>query len=81
MPRAAASSPRALGDLEERVSRRSCDRGMMANKDAGGFLANFAGLTRHIIAVEIPAATMRCRRTGWRTPRGRSACAWILRQA
>jgi dihydrofolate synthase/folylpolyglutamate synthase len=28
--------------------------GMMASKDAGGFLANFAGLTRHIIAVEIP---------------------------
>ena len=28
--------------------------GMMANKDAGGFLANFAGLTRHIIAVPIP---------------------------
>ena len=26
----------------------------MANKDAGGFLANFAGLTRHIIAVKIP---------------------------
>jgi dihydrofolate synthase / folylpolyglutamate synthase len=26
----------------------------MANKDAGGFLANFAGLTRHIIAVPIP---------------------------
>src|SRR5262249_56502905 len=28
--------------------------GMMGNKDAGGFLANFAGLTRHIIAVDIP---------------------------
>ena len=28
--------------------------GMMANKDAGAFLANFAGLTRHIIAVQIP---------------------------
>ncbi len=27
---------------------------MMANKDAGAFLANFAGLTRHIIAVAIP---------------------------
>jgi len=26
----------------------------MGNKDAGGFLANFAGLTRHIIAVPIP---------------------------
>jgi dihydrofolate synthase / folylpolyglutamate synthase len=26
----------------------------MANKDPGAFLANFAGLTRHIIAVQIP---------------------------
>jgi dihydrofolate synthase / folylpolyglutamate synthase len=45
----------ALGDLEERVSRPLVMIvGMMANKDAAGFLANFAGLTRHIIAVEIP---------------------------
>jgi dihydrofolate synthase/folylpolyglutamate synthase len=45
----------ALGDLEERVSRPLVViAGMMANKDAGGFLANFAGLTRHIIAVAIP---------------------------
>ena len=45
----------ALGDLEERVSRPLVViAGMMANKDASGFLANFAGLTRHIIAVEIP---------------------------
>jgi len=45
----------ALGDLEERVSRPLvviC--GMMANKDASAFLANFAGLTRHIMAVDIP---------------------------
>ena len=28
--------------------------GMMASKDARAFLANFAGLTRHIIAVGIP---------------------------
>ena len=45
----------ALGDLEERVSRPLvviC--GMMANKDASAFLANFAGLTRHIFTVEIP---------------------------
>jgi dihydrofolate synthase/folylpolyglutamate synthase len=28
--------------------------GMMANKDASAFLNNFAGLTRHIIAVPIP---------------------------
>jgi dihydrofolate synthase / folylpolyglutamate synthase len=45
----------ALGDLEERVSRPLVVIvGMMANKDADSFLANFAGLTRHIIAVEIP---------------------------
>ncbi|MBH5369186.1 bifunctional folylpolyglutamate synthase/dihydrofolate synthase [Bradyrhizobium glycinis] len=45
----------ALGDLEERVSRPLVIiAGMMANKDAPGFLANFAGLTRHIIAVPIP---------------------------
>ena len=45
----------ALGDLEERVSRPLVViAGMMANKDAAGFLGNFAGLTRHIIAVPIP---------------------------
>ncbi|EKS33147.1 bifunctional folylpolyglutamate synthase/dihydrofolate synthase [Afipia clevelandensis] len=45
----------ALGDLEERVSRPLVViAGMMGNKDAVGFLANFAGLTRHIIAVKIP---------------------------
>jgi dihydrofolate synthase / folylpolyglutamate synthase len=45
----------ALGDLEERVSRPLVViAGMMANKDAKGFLANFAGLTRHIIAVPVP---------------------------
>jgi dihydrofolate synthase/folylpolyglutamate synthase len=45
----------ALGDLEERVSRPLVVIvGMMANKDASAFLANFAGLTRHIIVVPIP---------------------------
>lgn len=45
----------ALGDLEERVSRPLVVIvGMMGNKDAGAFLANFAGLTRHIMAVQIP---------------------------
>ena len=45
----------ALGDLEERVPRQLVIiAGMMGNKDAGGFLANFAGQTRHIIAVPIP---------------------------
>jgi dihydrofolate synthase/folylpolyglutamate synthase len=45
----------ALGDLEERVSRPLVViAGMMANKDAAGFLNNFSGLTRHVIAVPIP---------------------------
>lgn len=45
----------ALGDLEERVSRPLVVIvGMMANKDVHAFLANFVGLTRHIIAVHIP---------------------------
>jgi dihydrofolate synthase / folylpolyglutamate synthase len=45
----------ALGDLEERVSRPLVVIvGMLANKDAAAFLANFAGLTRHIVAVTIP---------------------------
>ncbi|NVN88432.1 MAG: bifunctional folylpolyglutamate synthase/dihydrofolate synthase [Rhodopseudomonas sp.] len=45
----------ALGDLEERVSRPLVVIvGMLGNKDAAGFLGNFAGLTRHIIAVPIP---------------------------
>jgi dihydrofolate synthase / folylpolyglutamate synthase len=45
----------ALGDLEERVPRQLVIiAGMMGNKDARGFLANFAGQTRHIIAVAIP---------------------------
>ena len=44
----------ALADLEERVPRPLVViAGMMANKDADGFLANFGGLTRHIIAVPI----------------------------
>ena len=45
----------ARGDLEESDSRPLVViAGMMANKDAGAFLANFAGLTRHIMAVQIP---------------------------
>ncbi|MCL2713619.1 MAG: bifunctional folylpolyglutamate synthase/dihydrofolate synthase [Alphaproteobacteria bacterium] len=45
----------ALGDLEERVSRPLVlIAGMMANKDARGFIANFADLTRHLIVVPIP---------------------------
>ena len=45
----------AIGDLEERVPRQLVVIiGMMANKDAESFLANFSGMTRHIIAVPIP---------------------------
>lgn len=44
----------ALADLEERVSRPLVlIVGMLASKDCAGFLRNFAGLTRRIIAVPI----------------------------
>ena len=66
----------ALGDLEERVSRPLVVIvGMMANKDAGGFLANFAGLTRHIIAVPDTGSRQRdaAGPAGRRRPRARHA--------
>lgn len=45
----------ALADLGERMERPVVlILGMMGNKDAHAFLANFSGLTRHIIAVPIP---------------------------
>jgi dihydrofolate synthase / folylpolyglutamate synthase len=54
-PHCAQAVAAALGDMEERVSRQLVVIvGMMANKDAGAFLANFSGMTRHIIAVPIP---------------------------
>jgi dihydrofolate synthase/folylpolyglutamate synthase len=44
----------ALADLEERVSRPLVlIVGMLASKDCAGFLRNFAGLTRRIIAIPI----------------------------
>ncbi len=47
----------ALGDLEERVPRQLVVIiGMLSNKDVGGFLANFTGMTRHIIAIPIPGS-------------------------
>jgi dihydrofolate synthase/folylpolyglutamate synthase len=47
----------ALADLEERVSRPLVlIVGMLANKDCEGFLRNFAGLARRVIAVPVPAA-------------------------
>jgi dihydrofolate synthase/folylpolyglutamate synthase len=45
----------ALGDLEERVPRPLVlIVGMLATKDSAGFLRNFAGLARRVIAVPIP---------------------------
>jgi dihydrofolate synthase / folylpolyglutamate synthase len=45
----------ALADLEERVSRPLVlVVGMLASKDCTGFLQNFAGLARRIVAVPIP---------------------------
>jgi dihydrofolate synthase / folylpolyglutamate synthase len=45
----------ALADLEERVSRPLVlVVGMLASKDCHGFLKNFAGLARRVIAVPIP---------------------------
>jgi dihydrofolate synthase/folylpolyglutamate synthase len=45
----------ALGDLEERVPRPLVlIVGMLATKDGAGFLRNFAGLARRVIAVPVP---------------------------
>jgi len=47
----------ALADLEERVSRPLVMIvGMLASKDCEGFLSNFAGLARRMIAVPVPGA-------------------------
>jgi dihydrofolate synthase/folylpolyglutamate synthase len=46
-----------LADLEERVSRPLVlIVGMLASKDCEGFLQNFAGLARRLIAVPVPVA-------------------------
>ena len=45
----------ALGDLEERVPRPLVlIVGMLSTKDGTGFLHNFTGLARHVLAVPIP---------------------------
>jgi dihydrofolate synthase/folylpolyglutamate synthase len=45
----------ALGDLEERVSRPLIVIvGMLSTKDSAGFLRNFSGIARRVIAVPIP---------------------------
>lgn len=47
----------ALADLEERVSRPLVlIVGMLATKDCAGFLRNFTGLARRLIAVPVPDA-------------------------
>jgi len=47
----------ALADLEERVSRPLVlIVGMLSTKDSDGFLRNFTGLARKLIAVPVPAA-------------------------
>ncbi len=47
----------ALADLEERVSRPLVlIVGMLATKDCAGFLRNFTGLARRMIAVPVPNA-------------------------
>ena len=47
----------ALADLEERVSRPLVlIVGMLASKDCEGFLRNFTGLARRLIAVPVPGA-------------------------
>ena len=47
----------ALADLEERVSRPLVlIVGMLASKDCEGFLSNFTGLARRMIAVPVPGA-------------------------
>lgn len=47
----------ALADIEERVSRPLVlIVGMLATKDFAGFLNNFAGLARRMIAVPVPGA-------------------------
>jgi dihydrofolate synthase/folylpolyglutamate synthase len=45
----------ALGELEERVSRPLVlIVGMLTTKDSAGFLRNFAGMARRVVAVPIP---------------------------
>jgi dihydrofolate synthase / folylpolyglutamate synthase len=47
----------ALADIEERVPRPLLMIvGMLANKDCAGFLRNFTGLARRLIAVPVPGA-------------------------
>jgi len=54
-PHCAAALARAVADLEERAEKPLyliC--GMLASKDAPGFLAPFRGLVRHVVTVSVP---------------------------
>jgi dihydrofolate synthase/folylpolyglutamate synthase len=54
-PDGSRATAAALADLEERVSRPLVlVVGMLSTKDAPGFLGNFAGLARHVVAVPVP---------------------------
>lgn len=56
-PAAGAVVAQTLADLEERAPKPLyLIVGMMALKDAAGFLAPFSGLARHVITVPIPGA-------------------------
>ena len=62
----------ALADLEERVPRPLVlIVGMLATKDCDGFLRNFTGLARRVIAVPIRRRTRRVPRGGGRRRRAR----------
>ena len=64
----------ALADLEERVSRPLVlVVGMLASKDCEGFLRNFAGLARRIVAIPIPDQENSLPPTPFATWRARSA--------
>jgi dihydrofolate synthase/folylpolyglutamate synthase len=52
-----------LADLEERAPRPlHLIVGMLAHKDAAGFLAAFRGLARHVVTVDIPAVDAQAQR-------------------
>jgi len=54
-PHAATAIAAVVADLETKTPRPLVMiTGILANKDVGGFLDNYAGLAAHIIAVDIP---------------------------
>jgi dihydrofolate synthase/folylpolyglutamate synthase len=54
-PHCAAAVSRAIADLEDKSERPLyLVAGMLATKDARGFLAPFRGLARHVVTISIP---------------------------